>query len=133
MSVFSWIGDLFDPISKTVDELHFSGEEKGQAEAKMAELKNKLAEIESKVATRTLDLQSQIITAESKMEVAVQQHGNWYTKSIRPTIQLGNWLIILSMAFGFIPFNEYILIACGGYNAHYTHLRTQEKKAGLSV
>lgn len=132
MSLFSWIGSLFEPVSNLVDEIHYSGEEKGQIDIKKAELKNKFAEIESKVATRTLELQSQIIEAEAKMEVAVQQHGNWFTKSVRPTIALGNWLIVLLMGLGKIQFNEYLLVACGGYNAHYTHLRSQEKKAGVT-
>jgi len=125
MSVFSWISNIFSPVSDLVDELHFSGEEEGR-------LRNKLAEIEAKVATRTLELQSQIIEANAKMEVAVQQHGNWFTKSVRPTISLGNWVIILLMGLGKIEFNEYLLVACGGYNAHYTHLRSQEKKAGVT-
>ena len=125
MSVFSWISSIFEPAERILDELHFSGEEEGR-------LRNKLAEIEAKVATRTLELQSQIIEAEAKMEVAVQQHGNWFTKSVRPTISLGNWVIILLMGLGKIEFNEYLLVACGGYNAHYTHLRSQEKKAGVT-
>jgi len=132
MSIFKWVSSLFDPVSKTIDELHYSGEEKGAIENKRAELKNKLAEIEAKVATRTLDLQSQIIEAEAKIEMSVQKHGNWLSKSVRPTITLGNWVIMLLMALGKIPFNEYIVVVCGGYNAHYTHLRTQEKKAGIT-
>ena len=132
MSVFDWIGSLFKPASDLVDELHYSGEEKGAIENKRAELRNKLAEIEAKVATRTLDLQSQIIEAEAKIEMSVQKHGNWLSKSVRPTITLGNWVIMLLMALGKIPFNEYIVVVCGGYNAHYTHLRTQEKKAGIT-
>lgn len=132
MSVFDWIGSLFRPAADLIDNLHDSDEEMGNIANKRAELQNKLAEIEAKVATRTLDLQSQIIEAEAKIEMSVQKHGNWFTKSVRPTITLGNWVIMLLMATGKIPFNEYIVVVCGGYNAHYTHLRTQEKKAGLT-
>ena len=68
MSIFSWIGGLFEPAAAVVDELHYSGEEKGHHQekmakhkAKMSELKNHMAQIEAKVATKTLELQSQIL------------------------------------------------------------------------
>lgn len=128
MSVFSWIGDIFDPISKTIDDLHFSGEEKGEAQAKMAELKNKLAEIEAKVATRTLDFQSQLVEANSKIAVAEQMHGNFLSKSWRPLCSFGCFIMISLMGFGVIPFNVYLFGFYSGFVGVYIPARSWEKK-----
>ena len=128
MSVFSWIGSLFEPVAKLVDDVHFSGEEKAQAQAKMSELKNKLAEIESKVATRTLELQSQIIEANSKIAVAEQQHGNWLSKSWRPMCSIGSFAALVAMGVGLMPYNQFLATIFGGFLGIYTGARSWEKK-----
>lgn len=124
MSLFDWIGSIFAPATKLVDDLHFSGEEEAAAKAKMAELKNKLAEIEAKVATRTLELQSQIIEANAKVAVAEQEHGNLYTKSVRPTIMLASFIMLTLMGFGLMPYNETIAYVYAGFLGVYTSLRS---------
>lgn len=121
MSVFSWIGDLFSPAADLVDDLHYSGEEK-------AELKNKLAEIEAKVATRTLDLQSQLIEATSKVAMSEQQHGNIFTKSVRPAISVGCFIMLMLMGIGSIPKDDLLMKICGGWLGVYGGLRSWEKK-----
>lgn len=128
MSVFSWIGDLFGPISDTIDDLHYSGEEKAEAKAKQAELKNKLAQIEAQVATRTLDLQSQIIDANSKIAIAEQQHGNWLSKSWRPVCSLGSFAMLMLMGTGIVPFNDFLAVIFGSFLGVYTGARSWEKK-----
>lgn len=128
MSIFNWIGSLFEPAAKLVDDLHFSGEEKAEAKAKQAELKNKLAQIEAKVATRTLDLQSQIIEANSKIAIAEQQHGNWLSKSWRPLCSLGSFGMLVLMGSGIIPFNEFLSVIFGSFLGVYTGFRSYEKK-----
>jgi hypothetical protein len=128
MSVFDWIGSLFKPASDLVDELHYSGEEKGAIENKRAELRNKLAEIEAKVATRTLDLQSQIIEANSKIAVSEQEHGNWLSKSWRPMCSLGSFAMLSLMGMGKIPANEFLMMIFGGFLGIYTGARSWEKK-----
>jgi len=128
MSIFKWVSSLFDPVSKTIDELHYSGEEKGAIENKRAELKNKLAEIEAKVATRTLDLQSQIIEANSKIAVSEQEHGNWLSKSWRPMCSLGSFAMLSLMGMGKIPANEFLMMIFGGFLGIYSGARSWEKK-----
>lgn len=128
MSIFSWIGDLFEPAANLVDELNFSGEEKAQAEAKMAELKNKLAEIEAKVATRTLELQSQIIDANAKIAMAEQQSGNWLSKSWRPLCSFGSFGMLVAMGCQLIPYNDFLITVFGSFLGIYTGFRSYEKK-----
>ena len=128
MSIFSWLGGLFEPAAKIADEFHFSGEEKADAKAKMAELKNVLAEIESKVATKTLALQSQIIEANSKIAVAEQQHGNFLSKSWRPICSLGSFAALIAMGTGLMPWNQFLATIFGSFIGIYTGARSWEKK-----
>ena len=128
MSIFSIIGGMFKPAADLIDNLHDSKEELGNISVKKQELKNKLAEIESKVAIQILELQSQSIEATAKMESVIQQHGNWFTKSVRPALSVVSYALIVCMAFGFIQYNDLILKICGGYIGVYAGLRTYEKK-----
>ena len=121
MSVFSWISNIFSPVSDLVDELHFSGEEEGR-------LRNKLAEIEAKVATRTLELQSQIIEANSKIAIAEQQSGNWLSKSWRPLCSLGSFTALVLMGTDVMAYNQFLATIFGSFLGIYTGARSWEKK-----
>lgn len=128
MSIFSFIGDLFKPAADLVDELHYSGEERGNIEVKKAELQNKLAEIEARVATRVLDLQNAALEANAKVAKAEQEHGNWLSKSWRPIASLSMVGILLSTGFGVIEYKELLVQICGGFLGIYGIGRSWEKK-----
>jgi len=121
MSIFNFLGDIFTPIAKIVDEVHVSDEERGV-------LQNKLAEIEAKVSTKMMELQSKSIDAQAKMEIAIQTNGNTFTKSIRPVISLLAFLVIMAMGLGIVEMDELIVKICAGYLGIYAGLRTYEKK-----
>jgi hypothetical protein len=127
MSVFSWIGDLFGPISELVDEVYFSGEEEAQAKAKMAEIKSKMAQIEAQVATKTLEFQSELVKANTKIATAEQEHGNWLSKSWRPVCSLGSFTMLMLMGIGYIPFNEYLSVMFGSFLGIHGGGRSYEK------
>jgi hypothetical protein len=128
MSLFSWIGELFEPATKIVDELHYSGEEKGKIEIRKAELKNKLAEIESRVSTKLLELQEKSLDANMKVAIAEQKHGNWLSKSWRPVCSIGMLALLLGMGFGAIEFNTLLAQIAGGFLGIYGMGRSWEKK-----
>lgn len=121
MSLFSFIGDIFKPAADLVDELHVSEEEMGI-------LKNKLAEIEAKVAVRVLDLQSQIVEANSKVAISEQEHGNMLSKSWRPVVSIIMSGLLVAMGLGAIPFNQFLAGIAGGFLGIYTGARSYEKK-----
>ena len=121
MSLFSWISEIFTPVSDLVDELHFSGEEEGR-------IRNKLAEIEAKVATRTLELQSQIIEANAKIATAEQEHGNWLSKSWRPLCSLGSFAALVLMGTDVMVYNQFLATIFGSFLGIYTGARSWEKK-----
>lgn len=121
MSVFNFIGEIFKPAANLIDELHFSGEEKGK-------LQTKLAEIEFKMAKQVLDLQSQLITANSLVAVEEQKHGNWLSKSWRPIVSLVMTGILVLMALEYVPFNNMLATLAGGFLGIYTGARSYEKR-----
>ena len=124
MSIFSFIGDLFSPAADLVDELHYSGEEKGNIDIKKAELHNKLAEIEARVSTKMLDLSSQLIDANAKVAVAEQMHGNMLSKSWRPVSSLAFVGLLIAMGVGIIPFNQFLAGVAGSFLGIYVPLRS---------
>ena len=127
MSVFSWIGAIFEPATKLIDDLHFSGQEEAEAKAKLSELKNKLAEIEANVATKTLGLQSQIVEANAKVAIAEQMHGSMLSKNWRPLCSLGSFAMLTAMGFGIIPFNNFLAGIFGSFLGVYVSARSYEK------
>jgi len=129
MSILSFISGIFKPAADIVDELHTSDEELGNIEIKKSELRNKLAEIEAKVSTRLLELQSQVIEANSKVAIAEQQHGNTLSKSWRPITSIGMLLLLFCMALDFIQYRELIVQIAGGFLGIYGIGRSVEKRS----
>lgn len=128
MGFFDFIGNIFKPASDLVDELHFSGEERANAELKKAELQNKLAEIQAKVNTKLMELQSKSIDANAKVAIAEQQHGNMLSKSWRPITSLCLIGMVIAMGFEVIPYKELIIKFAFGFCGIYGAGRSYEKK-----
>lgn len=128
MRMFEWLGDIIKPVTNLIDELHTSDEEQGNIDIKLAELKNKVAEMEFKVATKVIDFQGQLNENNTKLAVAEQEHGNMYTKAVRPTIMAGCFIMLSLMGFDIIPFNQYLAVIYGSFLGVYTGARTYEKK-----
>jgi len=128
MSIFNFLSSIFKPAADIIDELNDSKEEIGNIAVKKAEAKNKLAEIEAQVSTKMMELQLKAIEANTKLESVIQSNGNWYTKSIRPTLALLSFVIIILMGLGVMEYNDLIIKVCAGYNGIYAGLRTYEKK-----
>lgn len=124
MSIFSFLGGIFKPAADLVDNLHDSKEEMGHISNTKAELKNKLAEIEANVATRMLELQSQIIEANSKVAMSEQEHGNFLSKSWRPISSLVFVILLVLMGVEVIPFNQFLAGVAGSFLGIYAPLRS---------
>jgi len=77
MSLFSFIGSIFKPAADLIDEIHVSDEERGR-------LRNAHAQIEAEVSIKVMELQHAAIEANSKVAIAEQEHGDAFTKKVRP-------------------------------------------------
>lgn len=81
MGLLSFIGDIFKPAAELVDNLHTSKEEK-------LSLVNQLAQIENNVKMKTLEIQSELIKAQSQVIVAEAQGQSWMQRNWRPLTML---------------------------------------------
>lgn len=112
MGFLSFISSIFDPVSKTIDNLHTSDEEK-------MELRNKLAEIQGNVQTKLIDLEGKLADADSKIRVAEAQSPHLITAIWRPIscLALVTILILASFGIGNPDDSLYTLaqIVIGGY------------------
>ena len=128
MSILALIGGIFKPAADLIDNLHTSDEERGQIEIRKSELRNELSQIEAKVSTRLLELQSQVIEANSKVAIAEQQHGNALSKSWRPIVSLCMAGLLIGMGFDLVPYKPLIIQVAGGFLGIYGLGRSWEKK-----
>ena len=81
MGLLSFIGDIFKPAAELVDNLHTSKEEK-------LSLVNQLSQIENNVKMKTLEIQSELIKAQSQVIVAEAQGQSWMQRNWRPLTML---------------------------------------------
>jgi len=96
LSILSFIGQIFEPAAKLVDDLHTSGEEK-------LALKAKLLEIQTGVITKSIELEKASLEARSSIIMAETQSDSWLTKSWRPILMLSLAASVLAYWFGLTP------------------------------
>lgn len=128
MSLFSFLGGIFSPLTELVDELHDSDEELLALEVKKKEIHAKIAEIEAQVTTKVVELQTKAMEANSKMEIAAQQHGNWLSKSWRPISSLAMTAILVATGFDLVEYRPLLVQVAGGFLGIYGIGRSFEKK-----
>ncbi len=101
MALPTWVAGLFEPLSKVVDELHFSGEEK-------AKLKLEMFAAQTELARQTLEYEMRLADAQAKVITAEAQGDSWIQRSWRPVTML---------LFGFIVGWNYVLSPLGSWVA----------------
>ena len=95
MGILSFIADIFSPAADLIDEVVTSDEER------MA-LENELANIKAKVSSEMLELQGKVLEASSKVAVAESQSDSWFTRTYRPMIITGMFILLSANAFGYL-------------------------------
>ena len=92
-SIAGFITGLFEPATKLIDELKYSGEEKDQ-------LRNELARIRNNVEMKILEFQTQLIESKAKI-ITSETTGKALQR---------NWRPLLMYMCMFIIFNNYVLV-----------------------
>ena len=114
MGLLSFIGDIFKPAAELVDNLHTSKEEK-------LSLVNQLAQIENNVKMKTLEIQSELIKAQSQVIVAEAQGQSWMQRNWRPLTMLVFLGLVVLYSFAILanPLSKeawtLLQIGLGGY------------------
>lgn len=96
MSFLDAIGNIFKPISDTIDELHVGEDEK------MA-LENQMAAIQKDVAVKMMDLQVKLSESAANVAVAETKSDSLFTRTYRPVIISGMFLMMVANYFGILP------------------------------
>ena len=96
MSLLNFIGQIFEPAAKLVDDLHTSVEEK-------LVLKAKLLEIQAGVLTESLALEKTSLEARASIIITEAKSDSWLTKSWRPVVMLSLAASVLAYWFGLTP------------------------------
>lgn len=113
MGLFDFIGSIFAPATRLVDDLHTSEEEK-------MKLRNELAKIQGQALEKVTELEKARFEAMSKVQVAEAQSSNKLTSSWRPISSLAIVAIVILASFGLVPqpaqqFYDLAQIILGGY------------------
>lgn len=114
MSILSVVGDIVKPVANLIDELHTSGEEKGQIQTELNKLTQSFGE-------KLLEYEQSVLTLRSNIIVAEAQGQSWLQRSWRPITMLTFLVLVVFDAFGVLPFRlaaeawTLLQLGLGGY------------------
>jgi hypothetical protein len=96
MGILSFLGDIFTPLTSTINSLHTSTEEK-------LKLQNELAKIQSDLQGKFIDLEGKVVEADAKIRAAEAGSQYMITAVWRPAASIMFVLVIGLAAFDLIP------------------------------
>jgi hypothetical protein len=116
MDVISSITGLFKPVAELVDDITTSDEER-------LKLGNELAKIQNNIQTKVLELESQLISAQTSVLTTEANAESWLQRNWRPIAMISFLVIVIFDSFGIITIEKeraeslYLLlqIGLGGY------------------
>ena len=94
MSIFNFLSNIISPVTKMIDEVHTSDEER---EA----LRLEFYKLQFGIFEKTMEYEQQLLKAKSDIIVAEAQ-GNWLTASWRPITMLTFLLLVVLDSFGLL-------------------------------
>lgn len=129
MGIFDTIGAWLNPISKTVDNLHTSKEEKMQ-------LQNQLAEIQAQANAKFLELELAALEARKEVMIAESQSNSWLQANWRPIASLTLLgLVVMQCLANWIwdiPMSSPLFTLATGFLGIYAGGRSVEKTARVN-
>lgn len=114
MSVLTTIAGLFKPAADLIDNLHTSTEEE-------MKLKNELVLAQNQVTTQVIQLESDLLKAQSAIIVAEANGQSWMQRNWRPITMLTFLVLVVADTFGLTEFRlseqawSLLQIGLGGY------------------
>ncbi|MBX2808190.1 MAG: holin family protein [Cellvibrionaceae bacterium] len=114
MSILSFIGSIFEPASKLVDQLHTSSEEK-------LAMQKEIKKVENELLTKVIEYESQLLESQSRIITAEATGKSWLQRNWRPITMLTFLILVVFDSFGLLknPLAEeawlLLQIGLGGY------------------
>ena len=132
--IFSFISNLIGPVTKLIDEVTTSDEER-------LRLRNELAKIERDVKLKALDLDKEIFDGQTKIQLAELKQESNFVKMARP---FATWSLVSIILFNYVgspvlkflygidfpPINDTAIITLGAISGTHTLGRSLEKIKG---
>ena len=95
MNILSFIGEIFKPAAKLIDDLHTSDEEK-------LTLKNKLTVIQNEMHSKVIDYETKLLASQSSIIIAEASGQGWMQRSWRPITMLTFLGLVVCDSFGWL-------------------------------
>lgn len=114
MNLWSVISGLAEPVTRLVDELHTSEEER-------LKIKASLFAMQQQLATRVMDYEARLLEAKTKVITAEAQGQSWMQRNWRPITMLTFLCLVIADTFGWTEFRlsseawTLLQIGLGGY------------------
>jgi hypothetical protein len=96
MNLLSIVGDVISPVTKLIDNLHTSDEERLKA-------KESLAKIQLDMSLKVLDAQTKLVEQQAKIITAEAQGESWLQRTWRPITMLFFLVCLGVYWFGLAP------------------------------
>jgi len=92
-------GGILEPALRMVDELHTSGEEKGELEARKLLIRAQLLQAQQDFEARLYQAETDRLKSQHAVQVAEQEHGNLLSRSWRPIVGL-QFVLTMLLCYG---------------------------------
>ena len=96
--IWTFLANLITPITKVIDDVHTSEEEKLQIKSEMFKLQQEVTNKVVEYETRLMDNQAKVILAETQGE-------SWLQRNWRPMMMIWFAVLLGMYWFGFTPTN----------------------------
>ena len=100
-TITSFVSGIFQPAATLIDNLHTSGQEKGDIEIQKQNLRNEIDKIKFQLQDKILDYESQLMENRTKLIEAETKTGNVFVSSWRPALMVIFALLIVAKWLGF--------------------------------
>lgn len=95
MNLLSFIGDIFAPAAKLIDDVHTSTEEK-------LELKNNLTVIQNEMHSKLIEYETKLLQSQTAIITAEAGGQSWLQRSWRPITMLTFLGLVVFDSFGWL-------------------------------
>lgn len=87
-TITGFVGKIFEPAVKLIDELHDSEEEMGEIKIRMEKIRAEVKLAEIAVSERLLDLEVRLLGAQENIIVAEAKGDSWLQRNWRPMFMI---------------------------------------------
>ena len=95
MKLFSFIGQIFEPAAKLIDDIHTSDEEK-------LKLGNALAVIQNEMHSKVIEYETKLLNAQSSIITSEANGQSWIQRNWRPITMLTFLALVVCDSFGWL-------------------------------